>query len=279
MQKSHILRLKITDLVSSPFQGRLYDLTDELTPEEEASIDELKESIDNNGLLQPIVVRPSSKEEGKHEVIDGHRRVIAHRKLGLGQIKAIVRGYSDKEAQIFSIVGNLQREDLSAIEQAISCKKVLNSGVFSDQRELSRAIGKDETYVSDLLNMLKMDQRVIDDLTETKAINDVRIMRMIRRSAPLDEEGKSSDQWQLYNIVKKQNLNRKQVAELIKERQQKDKKTEESKPRVNMNLKNRVADIKVDMSGLSDKKKERIKKFLGDRLTNLEEEIQKMLEE
>ena len=142
MQKSHILRLKITDLVSSPFQGRLYDLTDELTPEEETSIDVLKESIENNGLLQPIVVRPSSKEEGKHEVIDGHRRVIAHRKLGFGQIKTIVRGYGD--------------------------------------------------------------------------------------------------QWQLYNIVKKQNLNHKQVTELIKERQQKDKKTEENKPRVNMNLKNRV---------------------------------------
>jgi ParB/RepB/Spo0J family partition protein len=277
MEESHILRLKVTDLVSSPFQGRLFDLTDELTPEEEASIDELKESIENNGLLQPIVVRPN--EEGKYEIIDGHRRVIAYRKLGIGQIKAIVKDYSDKEAQVFSIVGNLQREDLSAIEQAISCKKVLNSGVFNDQRELSRAIGKDETYVSDLLNMLKMDQRVIDDLTETKSINDVRIMRMIRRAAPLDEKGKSSDQWQLYNIVKKQNLNRKQVAELIKERQQKDKETEESKPRVNMNLKKRVADIKVDMSGLPDKKKERIKKLLDDRLVTLEEEIKKMLEE
>lgn len=277
MEEPHILRLKVTDLISSPFQGRLFDLTDELTPEEEASIDELKESIENNGLLQPIVVRPN--EKGKYEIIDGHRRVISCRKLGIGQIKAIVKDYSDKDAQVFSIVGKLQREDLSAIEQAISCKKVLNSGVFNDQRELSRAIGKDETYVSDLLNMLKMDQRVIDDLTETKSINDVRIMRMIRRAASLDEKGRSSDQWQLYNIVKKQKLNRKQLAELIKDRQGKDKETEESKPRVNMNLKKRVADIKVDMSGLSGKKKEQIKKLLDDRLVTLEEEIKKMLEE
>ena len=94
MEQSHILRLKITDLVSSLFQGKLYDLTDELSPEEEASIDELKESIDNNGLLQPIVVRPSSKEEGHEKQTP---RVNMNLKNRVADIKVDMSGLSSKK--------------------------------------------------------------------------------------------------------------------------------------------------------------------------------------
>jgi len=67
--------------------------------------------------MKPIVVRPSGKG---FEIIDGHRRVMAHKSLGLKQIKAIVTNASDKDAQEMGIIGNLQRKNLSTIELAMS---------------------------------------------------------------------------------------------------------------------------------------------------------------
>ncbi len=113
--------------------------------------------------MQPITVRQVGKE---YEIIDGHRRAEAFRRFGKEEIPAIISNVSDREAQVMAVVTNLQREDLSNIEKAIAFQKILASGLFKDKREFSKSIGKDETYVGNLVNTVNMNQRIIDDLIQ-----------------------------------------------------------------------------------------------------------------
>ena len=285
--KEQLLRIKISDIVNSPYQGRLFDLTDELPEEDEKKISELAESIKENGLMQPVIVRKN--KDGKYELIDGHRRVIAYRRLGIGQIKAIVKNYDDKEAQTFSIIGNLQRQNLSIIEQAIAYEKILKLGLFVDKRELSKVLGKDETYVGDLLNMLKMDKRIIDDLIKTKSINDVRLLRMIRRAEPVNEDGSNIKQVLLYNKVKEEKLSRQQLAELIKAKKYLDNddekqklQEEETKPiknRVTYTIKSRSIAVKIDMTKIDKDKKEMLSELIANRLAEINRLINSQIRE
>ncbi len=116
-----------------------------------------------------------------------------------------------------SVVANIQRSNLSNLERALSFEKILNNNIFKSRKELSVAIGKDETYIGDILNLLKMDQRIIKDLAESNGINDVRLLRMIRNTDKLDSEGRSDRQYSLYLKCLKEQLTRKQLNNLIKE--------------------------------------------------------------
>ncbi|MDD2634102.1 MAG: ParB/RepB/Spo0J family partition protein [Bacteroidales bacterium] len=274
--KSEILRLEIKNLIDSPFQGRLFGINDSLTKEEQEKIVDLSESIRENGLLNPIVVR--LKKSGKYEIIDGHRRVIANRLLGHGQIKAIVREYSDKQAQIFNIIGNLQRQDLNNIELALAYQRALDSKIFPDKRTLANSLGIDETYVGDLLNMLRMDKRVVNDLLKNRSIKDVRILRMIRLEAPVDENGNSNEQLALYNNIKDNNLSRGQVITLIRNRKLERKKNE-NKPLAQFNIKHtdKTVNIKLKLDGVSKGKKLMIQKVIDKRMQKLQDEINELL--
>jgi len=207
--------INLQKLKKSPYQGRLFEITGE--DDDQTSVkqlEELTQSIETTGLMQPVIVRPV---EDSYEIIDGQRRVMAMRKLGRGQIKAIVKNCTEREAQIMSVVGNLQRKNLTTIEQAVTYKKLLDAGIFKDKRELSKAIGKDESYIGDLLGTLNMDSRIVDDLAKKNLVKDLRILRAIRRSDKVNEEGKSEKQWDLYRKVALKKLNRKKLNELIRQ--------------------------------------------------------------
>ncbi len=209
-----IERIKLKDLNESPYQGRLIQLPLNKDDYTQTELLQLTESIKKNGLLQPIILR---KTANGLEIIDGHRRVEAFRILGRGDIQAIIREMDDREAQVMSVVANIQRENLSNIERAIAFRKILSEGVFRDKRELSKAIGKDETYVGDLLNILNMDRRIIDDVAANKTTNDVRLLRAIRKVEPVTEEGVSEKQFKVYNQFKKEKLSRREVLDLVKQ--------------------------------------------------------------
>ena len=274
--KAEILRIQIKDLADSPFQGRLFGINDNLTKEEQEKIVDLSKSISENGLLNPIVVR--LKKSGKYEIIDGHRRVIATRLLGHGQIKAIVREYSDKQAQIFNIIGNLQRQDLNNIELALAYQRSLDNKLFLDRRTLANSLGIDETYVGDLLNMLRMDKRVVNDLLNNRSIKDVRILRMIRLEAPVDEKGNSDEQLSLYNYIKDNKLSRGQVITLIRNRKL-ERKQNENKPLAQFNIKHteKTVNIKLKLDGVSKGKKLMIQKVIDKRMQKLQDEINGLL--
>lgn len=207
-----VIKIKIDSLIDSPYQGRLISIMDHSGKVLQYGLRQLSESIRSNGLLQPISVR---EKDGNYEVIDGHRRVEAHKILGLTEIKALVNNVSDKEAQVISVISNIQRENLSNIERAIAFRKILDQSIFKDKRELSKAIGKDETYVGDLLNVLNMDKRIIEDVATNKTTNDVRLLRAIRKVEDVNLSGESEKQWELYNRFKKENLSRKEISKIV----------------------------------------------------------------
>ncbi len=209
-----VLKIDIDKILQSPYQGRLIEFGITQTDESNNTLNSLAQNIEQNGLLVPIIVR--GVDDG-YELIDGHRRLEACRLLKRTTIEAIVREADDRNAQVMSVVSNLQREDLYNVERALAFRKILDAGVFKDQKELSQAIGKDQTYVGDLLNTLNMDKRIIDDLLKNKTTNDVRLLRAIRRSAKTNEEGYSDEQWNLYQRFVNEGLTRKEVLALSNE--------------------------------------------------------------
>ncbi len=208
-----IISIHIDKIVESPYQGRLIEKGNKETGEMPKNIQELANNIKENGLVNPILVRPLPN--GDYELIDGHRRLLAHKLLKLPIIKAILRPLDDRQAQAQSIIGNLQRQNLSNIELALSYRKVLDAGIFKDARDLSKSLSKDETYISDTLNLLKLDNRIIEDLLKNDTIGDVRLLRQIRHAGKIDENGKNEEQWELYCKVVSENLTREDVSHML----------------------------------------------------------------
>lgn len=269
MQKEILKIIALKDIVESPWQGRLIndDNTDD-NPDLE-SILQLSENIKQNGLMQPVIVR---QKDNQYELIDGHRRVFAVKLAGLGNVKAIIKPYDDQQAQLFSIIGNLQRKDLNPIEQALAFKKVLANKMFLNNKELSRAIGKDETYVGDVLNTLKMDKRVIDDITKTGIIKDVRLLRLIRNIDPADEKQRSQKQWDLYKRVIAEKLTRMDVQQIVKEQKLQGKNATNSQQWVLKPGRKHIG-IKLHTGTLDERKQKRLIKLLEEKLEELLKEI------
>lgn len=260
--KDLTLFIALSDLKDSPWQTR-FEAFSELKgqPAKQQDIDELAESIDKNGLMQPIIVRPV---ENGYEVIDGHRRVKAMRKLGRGQILAIARVVSDKKAQIMHVISNLQRKNLKPVELALTYQKMLDSKVFKDKRELSKAIGKDETYVGDLLSTLQLDSRIIEDLAKNNLIKDLRLLRLIRLYQPIDHNGVSNAQWELYRKVLFSKMSRKELSIQLK------------KPAVNPAVKtwkikqsHKKVSIILETGILDHAKKEKLMKLIAEKMKEI----------
>ncbi len=199
-------------IYESTYQGRLIRSRVEGGVDDDPSMQKLMDSINDEGLMTPIVVR---KINEKYEIIDGHRRFEAFKRLNKGSIECLVAEYDEKQAQAFSIIGNLHRKNLSTIEQAIAFKKILDSGAFRDVKELSKTLAKHETYVGDVLNTLNMDQRIIDDLAQNRTTDDVRLLRAIRRIEKA-VDNTSDKQWELYQKFKDEHLTRNDIIKEVK---------------------------------------------------------------
>lgn len=249
--------VKELDLVlisESPYQGRMIRPQTKRGKSDDPSFKELEKSIAEQGLLTPIIVRPKGK---KFELIDGHRRMEVFHRLKRQTIPVNIIDVDDEKAQAYSIIGNLHRQNLSTIEKAIAFKKIMDSGAFPTVKEFSESIGKHETYVADVINTLKMDQRIIDDLAENKTTDDVRLLRAIRKVGKA-ENNESDKQWELYQRVITEKLTRGQVLELVKQDSGKDQAT---------------STVKVNQSGKSISFK--IKQVPNDHV----EQIQRMIED
>jgi ParB family chromosome partitioning protein len=119
---------------------------------DEAKLADLKASIKEKGVLQPILVR---KNEKGYEVIAGQRRLMAARALGLEKVPVIVKNVTDREALVLALVENIQREELNAIEEAQGFKRLMEEFQFT-QESVAQAIGKDRTTVTNLLRLLRL---------------------------------------------------------------------------------------------------------------------------
>ncbi|WP_409327997.1 ParB/RepB/Spo0J family partition protein [Staphylococcus pseudoxylosus] len=169
-------------------------------------IKELAESIEEHGLLQPIVVRPI--EEDMFEIIAGERRFRALQTLNKTHADVIIRYLDDEETAVVALIENIQRENLSVIEEAEAYKKLLDIG-DTTQSELAKSVGKSQSFIANKLRLLKLAPKVIERLRESKITE-----RHARAMLSLSEE----DQVDLVETVISQKLNVKQTEARVKQK-------------------------------------------------------------
>ncbi len=156
-----VVNLAIADIDKNPFQTRYVNDDD--------ALEELADSIKVNGVVQPIMVRPSGEEEGRYVLILGERRLHASKKAGKTHIPAIVRRVPAQQAAEMTIVENLQREDLSPLEQA-EAFRVLSREFNLTQQQIAERVGLSRASIANYMRLLKLPITVMELLAQ-KSIN------------------------------------------------------------------------------------------------------------
>ncbi len=169
---------------------------------DEATLEELAQSIKEKGLLQPILVRPV---KSGFEIIAGERRWRAAQKAGLEEIPVVVREFSDQEALEIAIIENLQREDLNPVEEARAFKQLLEFGMTQD--EAAQSVGKARSTVTNAIRLLSLPKNALEALE--KGLISAGHARAILSSP------KNAQDWLLEQILQK-NLSVRQAEQLRK---------------------------------------------------------------
>ncbi len=123
---------------------------------ENEKIQELAVSIQQNGLLQPIVVRPY---QGKYQIVVGERRYRACLLAGIEEVPCLVQNYDEQQTATAAIVENIQRENLSAIEEALAYQQILDTQNIT-QEELAQKVGKKQSTIANKLRLLQLPMTV-----------------------------------------------------------------------------------------------------------------------
>lgn len=169
------------------------------------SIKELAETLDKDGLLQPIVVREDGEDH--YEIIAGERRYRAAKSLGWETIPAIVKNMDDDQAASLALIENLQREDLNPIDEAKAYTNLMKLNDLT-QTALAKDMGKSQSYVANKLRLLKLDDDVQKALIEGKIT-----ARHGRALLNLSED----DQERVLKEIEEKGLNVKQTEEIAKD--------------------------------------------------------------
>lgn len=181
---------------------------------DDGAIAELALSIKENGLLQPVIVR---KVDRNYQIIAGERRYRACKLVGLKEIPCLISKYDDQQVDTLAVIENIQREDLSVIEEAKAYKTLLDTYNYS-QAELAQKVGKKQSTIANKLRLLKLSNDV------TEALNNKKITeRHARAMLSLDEE----NQQKVLKKVLDKSLNVQQTEEMINKKD-KPKKTNKS---------------------------------------------------
>jgi len=157
----NINKVSISDLLSNKFQPRkIFD---------EDSLQDLTSSIKERGIIQPIIVRKSREHTSKYEIIAGERRWLAAQKAGLHEVPIVVTDVNDLKSLEFSIVENVQRNDLNAIEEAQGYERLIKEFSY-DQEKVAQFIGKSRSHIANCLRLLLLPEAVLR-LIETKKLS------------------------------------------------------------------------------------------------------------
>ena len=124
------------------------------------SLEELTNSIREQGVIQPIIVRPDKTNDGKYEIIAGERRWLASQNAGLHEIPVVILDVDDNKSLEFAIVENVQRQDLNPIEEAKSYQRLIDDFNYN-QEKLSKFIGKSRSYIANSLRLLGLPEEVL----------------------------------------------------------------------------------------------------------------------
>jgi len=161
--KEKVVTVELDKIAPNPYQPR--------RTFEEDKIEELSQSIQTYGLLQPVIVRKTGRDA--YQLVVGERRVIACRRLGMNKIPAVIKELSDNAVATIALIENLQRENLDFIEEARGYERLINEFNFT-QEVLAQRLGKSQSTIANKLRLLKLPDKVIQlltngDLTERHA--------------------------------------------------------------------------------------------------------------
>jgi len=154
--ENEIISVHIDDIIPNRFQPRLSF--------NEKSLNELADSIKQHGMIQPLVVR---KLGDKYEIIAGERRFKAANIIGMNTVPVIVMNLDDNKSAEIAVVENIQRQDLSSLEEAKSYKKILDKGYLT-QEELASRMGKTQATISNKIRLLTLAEEVQEALLKRK---------------------------------------------------------------------------------------------------------------
>ena len=157
--KTNITKLSINDVNRNRLQPRKVF--------NKESLEELTNSIKENGVIQPIIVRSDKSSAGKFEIVAGERRWLASQNAGLHEIPVIVLDVNDEKSLEFSIVENVQRQDLNAIEEAQGYQRLIDEFSYN-QEKLAKFIGKSRSYIVNSLRLLSLPKEVISYVENEK---------------------------------------------------------------------------------------------------------------
>tara|TARA_Y100000590_G_scaffold442686_1_gene571093 strand:+ start:801 stop:1646 length:846 start_codon:yes stop_codon:yes gene_type:complete len=151
-QKVQTNKVSIKDIKRNKFQPRKHF--------NKENLEELTSSIKEQGVIQPIVVRPDKSSEGKYEIIAGERRWLASQNAGLHEVPVVILDVDDAKSLEFAIVENVQRQDLNPIEESRGYQRLIDDFNYN-QEKLSKFVGKSRSYIANSLRLLSLPGDVL----------------------------------------------------------------------------------------------------------------------
>lgn len=202
-----VMEIAVRDISPNPWQPRR-DFSKE-------SLTALAESIKENGLIQPVVVR--QKKNGTYELAAGERRWRAAKLAGLETIPAVTQDYDDRSMAEMALVENLQREDLNPVDEGLAYQKLMDDYGLTPE-DISRKVGKSRPYVANMVRLLALPEEVKDFLSKGQLT--------AGQARPLLGLGSDAEKVQLARRIVKEGLSARRVEEIIRQGR-------ESKPKDN----------------------------------------------
>ena len=232
-QKDNVKTIPIELLEVNPFQPRTFF--------DEEALNDLSASIKSRGILQPILVRPKSKKESGWQIIAGERRWRAAQKAGLHEIPVLIHEIEDSEVAIIALLENIQREDLSPLEEAGAFKKLIEDFGLT-QEKLSKALGCSRVYITNMLRLLTLP-KIIKSMLDDKLLNVGQVRALIGKKNIIE----------IANTIVNKQLNVRQVEDLIRSKHFKHKTKIYKDPNI-MDLEKELEDFLGLKIEIKDKK-------------------------
>ena len=145
-------KVSISDISRNKFQPRKHF--------DKENLEELTNSIKEQGVIQPLIVRPDKSSDKKFELVAGERRLLAAQRAGLHEVPVVVLNIDDVKSLEFAIVENVQRQDLNSVEEAQGYQRLIDEFNYN-QDKLSKFIGKSRSYIANSLRLLSLPSEIL----------------------------------------------------------------------------------------------------------------------
>ncbi len=261
--KTDRLEVKLSELRSNPYQPR--------KTFNEATLQELADSIKEHGVIEPIIVKKTIKG---YELIAGERRTKAARLAGLETIPAVIRDFNDQEMMEIALLENIQREDLNPIEEASAYQKIIELGGLT-QEEFAKKFGKSRSHVTNMLGLLNLPESVKEYVMNQKIsmgharalskISDIEKVKLLAEKIV----NESLSVRELEKIISEENLPKKQEQSRVRETKSIRNTIYEKMMREKIGTKVKINTKKIEIPYDSAKDLERILEILGIRIEGL----------